>query len=415
MQRPLSREPQVTAVAICAILIRMRWKKPVYAALAIVAALFLVWRFIRPLNIFVVDERFERPLQVETPAGLASLRAADCGTCHQAIYREWSGSMHAKAWSDPYFQVDLLFDGSQQICLNCHTPLVDQQEHLVLGFRDRQKFRPILEPNPAFDPVLRDEGVTCAVCHVRNGMIVGPYGTDRAPHAVQADPAMTSGVKPCERCHVVPGDRWDTFYAVPPCGTVAEIAKSGREPDCIGCHMPAIRRSAAEDGPVRAGRRHLFMGGHVPDQVKKAVQVQYERRGKGRFTVTLTNIGASHFVPTGTPDRHLTLELRLLDARGAVLQEKVHTMKRYILWRPFIMDLWDSRLPYGIPRKINFTFDASGEPRPAALDITVRYHLLDEARRKRINYQNTEPIAYPVYRERVPLLPPTTERPPAPL
>ncbi len=71
------------------------------------------------MNIFVVDERFERPLDVTVPDGLSSLSAEACGLCHAAIYREWSGSMHAKAWIDPYFRVDFIFDGSQQICLNC--------------------------------------------------------------------------------------------------------------------------------------------------------------------------------------------------------------------------------------------------------------------------------------------------------
>ena len=66
--------------------------------------------------------------------------------------------MHAKAWEDPYFQVDFAYDGSKQICLNCHTPLVNQQEDLVLGFNDADKFDPILKTNPDYDRALRDEG-----------------------------------------------------------------------------------------------------------------------------------------------------------------------------------------------------------------------------------------------------------------
>ena len=142
-------------------------KKTAWLVLSAMIVLFLLWRLLRPLNIFVVDERFERPMQVETPGGIASLRAKDCGKCHREIYREWAGSMHALAWTEPYFQVDFKYDGSLQICLNCHTPLVDQQQNLVQGFRDRDKFDPILAPNPNYDEALRDEGVTCAVCHVR--------------------------------------------------------------------------------------------------------------------------------------------------------------------------------------------------------------------------------------------------------
>lgn len=57
---------------------------------------------------------------------------------------EWKTSIHANAWNDTYFQVDFQFDGSQQICLNCHTPLENQQENLVLGFIGGDKFDPIL-------------------------------------------------------------------------------------------------------------------------------------------------------------------------------------------------------------------------------------------------------------------------------
>jgi cytochrome c551/c552 len=136
------------------------------------------------MNIFVVDERFERPIKVGAPRGIESWSAKACGKCHREIYSEWAESMHGQAWTDPYFQVDFRYDGSQQICLNCHTPLVNQQQSLVLGFRDRDKFDPILAPNPEYDAALRDEGVTCVVCHIRNGRIVGPFRTERVPHAV---------------------------------------------------------------------------------------------------------------------------------------------------------------------------------------------------------------------------------------
>lgn len=242
--------------------------------LALIAAFFL-WRFVRPMNIFVVDERFERPMQIEMPLGIESWSAKACGKCHREIYNEWAESMHGQAWTDPYFQVDSRFDGSQQICLNCHTPLVNQQQSLVLGFRDRDKFDPVLAPNPEYDAALRDEGVTCAVCHIRNGRIVGPFRTERAPHAVEYDPGMSRGMKPCLRCHVVMGKRWDTFYAMPPCGTVAEIEKGGHEVDCIGCHMPSIVRPAAGGTPARKGRQHLFPGGHAPERVKQALRVEH--------------------------------------------------------------------------------------------------------------------------------------------
>lgn len=149
------------------------------------------------------------------------------------------------------------------------------------------------------------------------------------------------------------------------------------------------------------------MGGHNAQTVSRALKVEYKREiektGKlVRFIFTITNIGAGHYLPSGTPDRFLTLEVKLLDGDGLVVKEKIFTMKRRILWRPFIVDLKDTRLPYGVSRE--YTFDFKAEENPGReLDVTVRYHLLDEKRRERIGYKNEEPIAYPVYNVRIPL------------
>jgi hypothetical protein len=43
------------------------------------------------------------PMQ-DTPDGLSSLRAAECGECHTTIYEEWKTSAHAQALADPQFQ-----------------------------------------------------------------------------------------------------------------------------------------------------------------------------------------------------------------------------------------------------------------------------------------------------------------------
>ncbi len=378
------------------------FKKILYIVLTLSVIAFFVWRFIRPVNIFVVDERFERPMKIETPKGLNSVSAKECKNCHEEIYNEWSESMHAKAWTDPYYQIDYAFDGYYQVCLNCHIPLENQQENLVLGFNGRGKFKPILEPNPDFDPELQNEGVTCIVCHIKDGEIVGPFGSEDSPHSVVADPEMTYGIKACKKCHVVGGNRWDTFYRIPPCGTVTEIEKGGQKIDCIGCHMTEVFRPMAYGMDKRKGRKHFFFGGHHPETVKKSLKVEYRKevkKDKYRYIFTLTNVGAAHYLPTGTPDRHLTLELRLLDRNGNIMKEKIHKMKRYILWRPFIVDIKDTRLPYNKPREYVFKFSSDDKNLASVLDVTLRYHLLDEARRKRIGYENKEPIAYPIYKK----------------
>jgi len=359
---------------------------------------------IRPLNIFVVSDEFAKPIAfTSNPAGLESLRASECGGCHVEIYREWSKSMHARAWTDPYFQADFVFDGSQQVCLNCHIPLQNQQENLVTGFRDRARFKPLLKKNPDFDAGLQQEGVTCAVCHVRDNYIIGPYGVNDAPHPSRYDPSMADGFGVCRKCHVASGKRWDTFYRLPPCGTVAEIREEtpGAKINCTQCHMPEIVRPVAKGMLPRPGGMHTWKGGHDQETVRQALQVNLEvsrdKSNSGRAHITLTNTGAGHYLPTGTPDRHLSVEFRLINEQGETIKQKIYLLKRHLMWRPFIVDLWDTRLAKDIPRSYSFPFQPGNSPDPVKLEVSVRYHFMDEARRKRIAYTSQQPISYVLY------------------
>jgi hypothetical protein len=421
------------------------------------AAVFLAWRFIRPMNIFVVDDRFAWPVDTtQAPSVLGTLSAGDCAACHQAFYDEWRTTVHSQAWTDPYFQVDWQFDGAQHACRLCHTPLDRQQPHKVLGYRDKDKWEPLLKENADCDPDLQHQGVTCAACHYRDGKIVGVLGDTGAPHPVSKleDPNQV-----CVRCHIVDGDRWDTFFRFPPCGTVAEIEstlaivpdeqdlqhltrlmKSGgagsesgnNEPSnmprpgamtpgksgevaagdtralgCVQCHMPLLKRPLVEGGAVRATRQHLWRGGHDPEMVKKALTVEFkEEKRPGQkaraFILTVANTGAAHYVPTGTPDRHLTVHLRLLDERGGVRDEQMQTIQRTVMWRPFIVDLWDTRLARWQPRR--YELEVPGDSGAVSVEAEIRYHLLAESRRKRIGYVNGAPISYTVFRERIPLM-----------
>ena len=383
-------------------------KKIIWSIICLTGIAFLTWRMIRPLNIFVISDDFARPMNITgPPEGIASLRAASCGGCHPRIYREWATSMHAKAWTDPYYQVDLIFDGNQQICLNCHIPLRNQQEHLVLGFTDRERFKPILQINPDFDPELQQEGVTCVVCHLRDGVIIGPYPDADAPHPSRFAPRMLDGLSPCQKCHVVSGSRWDTFFRIPPCGTVSEIRKGESTTiDCTGCHMKKINRPAADGGKKRQGSRHLWRGGHDRQTVQKALQVELAiiiKDENRQASLTLTNTGADHFLPTGIPDRHLTILFSLTEPSGMVIKEKKYTLKRTIMWRPFIIDLWDTRLKKNRPEKFTCSWKQKDAPAGSTLTVTIRYHLLDEKRRKRIGYRNTTPISYPVFQRSIQL------------
>lgn len=409
----------------------------------LVLVVFLAWRFIRPMNIFLVDDRFAWPVDTsQTPEVLGKLSAKECAVCHEDFYNEWKTTIHSQAWTDPYFRADWQFENEQHSCRLCHTPLDRQQPHKVLAYRDADKWEPVLRDNPAFDKKLQHEGVTCAACHYRDGKILGVLGDTNAPHPVKK---LDDANQVCVRCHIVDGDRWDTFFRFPPCGTVAEIEstlaaeksnvvnvvkmqaeknitlqdnmKTGISGEvsmfdtkalgCVECHMPLLIRPLIVGGEVRETRQHLWRGGHDPEMVKKALTIDFSEDKSAKkyrkFTLTLTNTGAAHYVPTGTPDRHLSVHLRLLDKEGRVLDEQENTIERLMMWRPFIIDLRDTRLPRGQPRRYDLLVPDNNKA--VKIEAVVKYHLLSEARRKRINYENKTPINYEIFSKQILLLP----------
>lgn len=386
---------------------------------------FFIWRFTRHFNIFSVSPHFELPIPTDDiPEILTSLSAKECAKCHAEFYEEWSTTIHSQAWVDPYFQVDWKFDRSGQICKNCHIPLDKQQEDTVLGFNDADKWDPILEPNPDFDPALQHEGVTCLACHLKEGKIRGPFGLTGTPHPVEK---VENTNEICMRCHLVENDKWDTFYTLPPCGTVTEIQSTiehqqevARErgisgevvvPDenslrCVECHMPLVERPLVIGGEVRKTRKHLWRGGHDEEMVKSALEVTFEKSAVTEhtqpvFDITLTNVGAGHYLPTGIPDRQLSVEFRMLDSNEKIISTKEEIIKRTIIWRPFVFDWSDNRLARWQPRTFRFIVPKRYSERVVAVEVIVRYHLLPEERRKRIGYNNKTPIFHELYRKMI--------------
>jgi len=92
----------------------------------------------------------------------------------------------------------------------------------------------------------------------------------------------------------------------------------------------------------------------------------------------------------------------LLDERGGVRDEQMQTIRRAVMWRPFIVDLWDTRLARWQPQR--YEPEVSGDSGAVSLEAEIRYHLLAESRRKRIGYVIGTPISYTVFRKRIPLM-----------
>jgi len=288
---------------------------------------------------------FTRPLQLDAPG------AAACAACHPQRAAEWRASMHRQSLTSRVF-LDGFSAEPQRRCLVCHGPLEAQLKH---SWPSRHLLARGALP-PEGSPV--HEGITCAVCHVRDGEVLAPsaaalpYG-----HPVRFTPALRTS-EFCGTCHEFTGhaviDGATRLNALPMQTTLSEWRAWGGAQTCQGCHMP--------------GASHRVRGGHDVDFVRGAVRLELEG---GVAIVTAHDVG--HRVPTGDVFRHLVLwaddeplrrfglELgRTEDAQG----------------RPGVGVVRDTRLEPDVPvrvqvpagaRRVRLTWhftDASPRPRP---------------------------------------------------
>ena len=396
----------------------MRWLKRILIGLAVSSGLtYLYYTEVKPTVIFGLREDYAHAIpHQKVPEGLTSLKAESCGTCHTEIYNEWKTSIHSQAYKDPFFHAYWTKDKHTWVCLNCHSPLENQQPTLIKDIpRDRVE-RAVQEPNPHYDQEYQQEGMTCAACHVREGVILGPFEDAKAPHPTKYDP-MFRTTQLCYRCHSVVGGPAQ-FYNGGPCGTYPEYEdgywKKERGFICQNCHMPEIERPVAAGGPIRQGRQHLWRGGHDPAMVKRAIDVKVavepaepKPGDKVRVTLTLVNAGAGHKLPTGDPDRHFTVEFAVEDQNGKVLERQSDTMGRWIMWQPAIVELYDNRLMPLASRDYIFEYQLPMDSAGLKLTTKVRYHIQTERQHQMLidkyGLMAKDPYNFTVYEQAAPL------------
>lgn len=150
---------------------RIAIKVTAMSAIAVGLASFLYQLAPDPYNDTAVVSPYEtpygehpfRPSQTETQTGgFLDVRrtggSAKCGTCHEAITREWQASMHAQAASDKSYQtnINLLADkkgmASTRYCEGCHAPVALLSGELSKGGK-------------LDTPGHLNEGVSCMGCH----------------------------------------------------------------------------------------------------------------------------------------------------------------------------------------------------------------------------------------------------------
>lgn len=338
------------------------------------------------------------------PRGLASLRAEACGACHAAIYEEWRVSTHAQAFrGDAQYLEELKKSAGQGIawmCVNCHTPLVNQLETLVVGLEDGRWDRPIEVRNPVFDEQLQDDAIGCATCHVRDGVVLGPYGDTDAPHPVRKSRRLTSSSL-CTQCHQA-NDRFDPPGVICVFDTGREHAESpqGRAgKTCQSCHMPELERPTWAGGSVaRPTRRHWFGGSMIPKHpdLEEAVAALRPHFPPGlavrwvgrtstvavgvpdRLEVEIENARAGHRLPTGDPERFLRVVLTATGPDDAVIAEKRVEIGARYAWRPKPRLLSDDRLAPGERRRLALTYTPD-TPGPVRLRVEAWRYRINEA------------------------------------
>jgi hypothetical protein len=347
--------------------------------------------------------------------GIVGNTAADCGTCHKTIYREWQQSTHASSLRDIQFQSELTKEDSPQwICLNCHIPVQNQRRFIVTHLLENDIFQPVQTPNPQFDKAMQQEGISCATCHIRadetagESYIIGPNGSQNSPHPVKQNREFLHQI--CERCHNPQGEGltpnlicW--FY------TTSELAEarldlqkvSGEAKNCVSCHMPETQRLIAEDFtalPSQAVNQHHWVGSGIPkwfegyDQLlargyQSGLEVKvgqariHPATGNVAVEIQLTNARSGHYLPTGDPERFILAIAALEDAAGKILSKQTLRIGQEWLWNP-ARKVGDNRLKHGETRAWEVTLPAPKKAPGLKLVITVLHVRLNSETAKYI-------------------------------
>jgi hypothetical protein len=302
-----------------------------------------------------------------------------CGECHSEIYKQWSGSMHSKAYIDPVWRAatklfvkeattneELL---EMRACVKCHTPL---------GFRSYS----ITSPEDDYDKLaeLPAQGIFCNWCHnISEVKHIGDAGYEVDAGGGEDDPSTMLGPfkdafsdfhptkyselhtrsEFCGLCHNVSHaanklpieatyDEWkDSPY---------NTGNPETSVHCQDCHMrqrpgiPATGKTERPDNPGKAADNgpdrdhiwtHYFVGGNAVvtkltgseinakmavERLQNAADLEiikggpYKRGGISHIKVKVINSGAGHYLPTGiTQVRQMWLDVKITDREGNVI------------------------------------------------------------------------------------------------
>lgn len=245
--------------------------------------------------------------------------SSECGSCHQAVFEQWSASVHRQAASDrTYVSNVMLLEKNKGIeatryCEGCHAPIAMLSGELSLGGKHGG-----IEGTAA-----NLEGVSCLSCHRINRIVhtkgVASYEYAPAsgylftaaeqpllkqinhllirtlPQQHKADMAMSHTKDPalCSTCHaqfmdvemnnwgwVKMQDDYTAWLASPYSGQSEQRFAHAEVTRCQDCHMPLLEAadpSADQEGKVRS---HFMLGANTMLSTLSGDTAQTERLKK---------------------------------------------------------------------------------------------------------------------------------------
>ena len=260
---------------------------------------------------------------------LKSPSSQRCQECHGPIHEKWKASRHAGAWTSEGYKKETE-NYTKMKCLGCHNP----QE-----ITDGEKPLPREEH--------KEEGVSCAACHLKEGAMRGPYQVFSPPHPSKEDPWYRRS-ESCRGCHAKTFKEW-------------EAARVGKT--CQACHMPGKKEKMIRKFPLDLLPFHhpVEVGDHSMPVIlvtEKEARLGISREPEGDVKVVLENTGVPHALPTAeNGDPRLYLEVEFFDGETLLSTEKtlfapqLETALRY-------QKTWESslRVPEGSDRAVATLF-----------------------------------------------------------
>ena len=302
-----------------------------------------------------------------------------CASCHEEIFKQWTGSMHNNSFNDPFWKATTKLFAEEaktkgaileiKACIKCHTPL---------GFRSET----ITSAKDDFDnvPGIIKQGLFCNWCHnISEAKSIENANYELAPGNGEDDPSTMLGPLDdsksdfhpskfsklhtksdfCGLCHNV-----SHAVHLTPIENTYEEWKRGPyntgDPKttvhCQDCHMRQTQSIAAtgkterpdnpgfacSSGPKRTHvPTHYFVGGNtIPgegfgnnlhqemaiNRLKNAADIEliesghYRKSSMAVIKVKVINSGAGHYLPTGMSEiRQMWLDIKVKDSANRVI------------------------------------------------------------------------------------------------